>query len=50
LPIILHTQYADAVRSLGLLKGVTKIVSKGDPLIPVVLALIGSRPSTPATV
>ena len=42
LPIILHTQYADAVRSLGLLKGVTKIVSKGDPLIPAVLDAIDS--------
>jgi len=41
LPVILHTQYADAVRSLGLLKGVTEVVAKGSPLIPIVLALIG---------
>jgi NarL family two-component system response regulator LiaR len=42
LPVILHTQYADAVRSLGPLKGVTKVVAKGSPLIPIVMALIGS--------
>jgi CheY-like chemotaxis protein len=48
LPVILHTQYADAVRSLGLLKGVTKVVSKGTPLMPVVLALIGSGPGASA--
>jgi chemotaxis response regulator CheB len=49
LPVILHTQYADAVRSLGLPRGITEVVSKGDPLMPVVLALIGPRSSTPAT-
>jgi CheY-like chemotaxis protein len=41
LPVILHTQYAEAVRSLGLPKGVTEVVAKGTPLIPIVLALIG---------
>jgi CheY-like chemotaxis protein len=41
LPVILHTQYADAVRSLGLPKGVTEVVAKGTPLIPIVMALIG---------
>jgi two-component system, NarL family, response regulator LiaR len=50
LPVILHTQYADAVRSLGPLKGVTEVVAKGTPLIPIVLALIGpgglNAPST----
>jgi CheY-like chemotaxis protein len=50
LPVILHTQYADAVRSLGLPKGVTKVVSKGTPLMPIVLALIGSEPAASAIV
>jgi CheY-like chemotaxis protein len=48
LPVILHTQYADAVRSVGLPKGVTEVVSKGTPLMPIVLALIGSGPGASA--
>ena len=41
LPVILHTRYADAVRSLGLPKGVTEVVPKGTPLVPIVLTLLG---------
>jgi CheY-like chemotaxis protein len=49
LPVILHTQYADAVRSLGLPKGVVEVVAKGTPLVPIVLALIGPNASASAT-
>jgi CheY-like chemotaxis protein len=45
LPVILHTQYADAVRSLGLPKGVTEVVAKGTPLVPIVLTLLASDAS-----
>ena len=41
LPVILHTRYADAVRALGLPKGVTEVVPKGTPLVPIVLTLLG---------
>lgn len=45
LPVILHTQYADAVRSLGLPKGVSEVVAKGTPLVPIVLTLLASDAS-----
>lgn len=45
LPVILHTQYAEAVKLRGLPKGVTEVVSKGMPLMPVVLSLLGANVS-----
>jgi CheY-like chemotaxis protein len=50
LPVILHTQYADAVRLVGLPKGVTQVVSKGDPLMPVVLALLDSSTTSTSAI
>ena len=40
LPVILHTLHADIIRSQGLPEGVSEVVAKGEPLIPVVLTLL----------
>jgi CheY-like chemotaxis protein len=43
LPIILHTHYAEALKFQGLPSATTQVVSKGQPLMPAVLAAIDSR-------
>ena len=43
LPIILHTHYAEALKFQGLPSGTTRVVSKGEPLMPAVLSAINSR-------
>jgi two-component system nitrogen regulation response regulator NtrX len=46
LPVIVHTQYAEALHKVrGVSKGPTQVVAKGNPLLPVVLSLIASTVS-----
>ncbi|HEY0703934.1 MAG TPA: response regulator, partial [Candidatus Acidoferrales bacterium] len=42
LPVIVHTQHAEALKFQGLPAGVTQVLSKGSPLMPAVLSAIKS--------
>jgi CheY-like chemotaxis protein len=42
LPVTLHTRHADVFRSQPLPEGVDRVIAKGEPLVPGVLAMLAA--------